>query len=118
MDARSPLALILLGQPTLRRRLKLGAFAALDGRIGLRYHLPGLPLEETIAYLAHHLKIAGRTDPLFTDDAAALIHQTSRGVPRTVNNLAIQALIAAYADNKGLVDETAAKTAVAEVTNE
>ena len=28
MDSASPLALLLLGQPTLRRRIKLGAFAA------------------------------------------------------------------------------------------
>lgn len=29
MDAVAPLSLVLLGQPTLRRRLRLGAFAAL-----------------------------------------------------------------------------------------
>jgi hypothetical protein len=33
MDARSPLTLILLGQPTLKRRLKQGHFAALDQRM-------------------------------------------------------------------------------------
>lgn len=116
MDARSPLTLVLLGQPTLRRRLKLGHFAALDQRVGLRYHLPGLPLEETAGYLKHHLSLAGRSDPLFSDDAVALIHQTSRGIPRAINNLAVQALIATYADGKGIVDETAAKTAIGEVT--
>lgn len=118
MDARSPLSLILLGQPTLRRRLKLGHFAALDQRISLRYHLDGLPLDETIAYLKHHLSLAGRTDPLFSDDAINLIHQTARGIPRAINNLAVQALIAAYADGKGLIDEQAAKTAVTEVTSD
>jgi type II secretory pathway predicted ATPase ExeA len=117
MDSRSPLTLILLGQPTLRRQLKLGRFAALDQRIGLRYHLDGLPLDETVAYVKHHLAIAGRSDPLFSDDALALIHQTSRGIPRAINNLAVQALIAAYADGKGIVDEQAAKTAVTEVTD-
>lgn len=118
MDARSQLGLVLLGQPTLRRRLKLGHFAALDQRIALRYHLPGLPHEETTAYLAHHLKIAGRSDPLFSDDATALIHHTARGIPRAVNNLALAALIAAYAHNKAIVDEAAARTAVTEVTAE
>ena len=116
MDAASPLTLILLGQPTLRRRLKLGHFAALDQRIGLRYHLTGLPLDETAGYLAHHLRLAGRSDPLFSDDAVAVIHRTSRGIPRAVNNLAVQALIAAYADGKGIVDESSATTAVTEVT--
>lgn len=118
MDARSPLALVLLGQPTLRRRLKLGHFAALDQRIALRYHLPGLTPAETAGYLTHHLTLAGRSDPLFSDDAVALIHHTSRGIPRAINNLAVQALIATYADGKGIVDEQAAKTAVTEVTSD
>jgi type II secretory pathway predicted ATPase ExeA len=116
MDSRSSLGLILLGQPTLRRRLKQGHFAALDQRIGLRFHLDGLPLDETAAYIAHHLTLAGRSDPLFSDDAIALIHQTSRGIPRAINNLAVQALIAAYAHSKGIVDETSARAAITEVT--
>ena len=118
MDARSPLALVLLGQPTLRRRLKLGHFAALDQRIALRYHLDGLPLDETASYLAHHLKISGRSDALFSDDAVALIHHTARGIPRAINNLALAALIAAYAADKAIIDEACAATAVAEVTAE
>jgi type II secretory pathway predicted ATPase ExeA len=115
MDARSPLALLLLGQPTLRRRLKLGHFAALDQRITLRFHLDGLDLADTAAYLKHHLSLAGRTDPIFSDDAIGLIHTTSRGIPRAINNLAVQSLIATYADGKGIVDEQAARTAITEI---
>lgn len=118
MDSASPLACLLVGQPTLRRRIKLGAFAALDQRIALRYAIPGLDLTETNTYLAHHLAIAGRSDTLFSDDAVTLIHHTARGLPRAVNNLAIQALIAAYAANKGIVDQSSARAAVAEVTTE
>ncbi len=55
---------------------------------------------------------------MFSDDAVALIHQVSRGLPRAVNNLAIQALVAAYATNKTIVDESSARAAVAEVTAE
>ena len=40
---------------------------------------------ETGSYLRHHLALAGRSDTLFSDDATALIHQTSRGYPRAVN---------------------------------
>lgn len=116
LDTRSPFACLLLGQPTLRRRLKLGTMAALDQRIALRYHLDGMTLEETASYLRHHLQLAGRSDPLFSDDAIALIHQTSRGIPRGINNLALQALVAAFADGKGVVDESAARAAVTEVT--
>ncbi len=83
-DSVAPLTGLLLGQPTLRRRIKLGAFAALDQRIALRYALPAMTEPETRDYLTHHLKLAGRSDQLFSDDAAALIHQTSRGLPRAV----------------------------------
>jgi type II secretory pathway predicted ATPase ExeA len=118
MDARSPFACLLIGQPTLRRRIKMGTLAALDQRIALRYHLGGMDLGETVSYITHHLQLAGRSDQMFTDDAIGLLHQTARGIPRAVNNLAIQALVAAFVDGKGLVDESAARAAVTEVTSD
>jgi type II secretory pathway predicted ATPase ExeA len=116
MDSNSPFACLLIGQPTLRRRIKLGVLAALDQRIGLRYNMPPMTDQETSSYLRHHLALAGRSDPLFSDDATTLIHQTSRGYPRAVNNLALQSLIAAFAADKTIVDESSTRTAVAEVT--
>ncbi len=118
MDSASPLTCLLIGQPTLRRRLKLGDMAALDQRITLRYTMPGLDPDETRAYITHHVRFAGRSDTLFSDDAIDLIHTTARGLPRAVNNLAIQALIATYAQNKTIVDHAAARTAITEVTTE
>ena len=118
MDSKTPFATVLIGQPTLRRMIKLGVLAALDQRIALRYAMPGMTAEETASYINHHLKLAGRTDPLFSDDAITAIHQAARGLPRAVNNLAIQALIAAYADRKAIVDEASARIAVTEVTSD
>lgn len=118
MDSHSPFACLLVGQPTLRRRIKLGTFAALDQRIALRYTLTAMSDAETKSYLAHHLALAGRADTLFSEDATALIHQVGRGTPRAVNNLAVQALVAAFAAGKAIVDESAARAAVTEVTAE
>ena len=118
MDSTSPFACLLVGQPTLRRRIKLGMFAALDQRIALRYTLAPMAPTDTAGYLRHHLTLAGRSDPLFSDDATALIHQTSRGLPRAVNNLAVQSLIAAFAADKAIVDESSTRAAVTEVTTE
>jgi len=118
MDSHSPFACLLVGQPTLRRRIKLGTFAALDQRIALRFAMPAMTSQETSGYVAHHLKLAGRSDTLFSDDALALVHQVSRGLPRAVNNVALQSLVAAYAAKKAIVDESAARAAVAEVTAE
>jgi type II secretory pathway predicted ATPase ExeA len=118
MDSQSPFACLLIGQPTLRRKIKLGVLAALDQRIALRYHMTGMTSEETTGYLRHHLALAGRSDTLFSDDATTLIHTTSRGCPRAINNLAIQSLPAAFTANKTIVDESSARTAAAEVTTE
>jgi hypothetical protein len=57
--------------------------------------MTGMTPDETAGYLRHHLTLAGRSDPLFTEDAINLIHTSARGKPRSVNNLALAALIAA-----------------------
>jgi hypothetical protein len=71
---------------------------------------------ETGDHLSHHLTLAGGADQLFSDDDAALIHQTSRGLPRAVNNIALQALVVTYATNKTIVEQAVIRAAVAEVT--
>ena len=118
MDQTAPFCLLLLGQPTLRHRLRRGAFTALDQRIAVRYAIAGLSAKETTSYVQHHLALAGRSDTLFSDDAIGLIHEVSRGLPRQVNNLAVASLIAAFAQDKAIVDESSARAAVAEVSAE
>ncbi len=118
MDSASPFALLLVGQPTLARQLRLGIFAALDQRIATRYQLAPLDLGEAATYLRHHLALVGRTDPLFADDAVARLHKASLGLPRALNNAAIAALIAAASAGKALVDDDCAKKAVAELTRD
>lgn len=79
--------------------------AALDQRLGLRYTVAPTTDTEINSYLRQHLKLAGRDDTLFSDDASALIHQISRGYPRAVDNVAVPALVAAFAADKAIVDE-------------
>ena len=100
MDSRSPAAVVLIGQPLLRRRLQQGTMAALDQRITLRVHMEGMDLSETLGYVRHHASLVGRSDALFSDDAVAVIHHASRGLPRAVNNLALQGLVATFADRQ------------------
>lgn len=119
MDAFSPLSILLIGQPDLRRRIKVGDMAALDQRIQLRYHFPtpALGPDETKKYIEYHVSLAGRgTDVLFSDDAITAIHNHARGIPRAINNLGIAALLAGYTTNKHIIDESSARTAIAEAT--
>ncbi|MDR2453746.1 MAG: AAA family ATPase [Bifidobacteriaceae bacterium] len=114
MDSASTFALVLVGQPTLRRRLRLAVLAALDQRVGVRYQMGPMCPEETAGYVRAHLARAGRDQPLFADDAIAEIHQASRGWPRAVNNLAVAAMVAAYAAGKAIVDKDSALAAAVE----
>lgn len=116
MDSSSPFAGLLIGQPTLATRLRQGIFAAVDQRISVRYSLAPMDLSESISYLRHHLDLAGRSDALIADDAAARLHRYANGIPRALNNAATAALMAAAADGKGIVDDVCAKRAVAELT--
>ncbi|EUA50458.1 AAA domain protein [Mycobacterium xenopi 3993] len=115
MDSGSPFAVILVGQPSLRHRLRLGVLAALDQRIAVRYTIAGMSGADTADYIRHHCKIAGRADTLFSEDAIGLIHNASRGHPRAVNNLALHALTAAFAADHAIVDEKAARIAISEI---
>ena len=102
--------MLLIGQPTLRRRLKLAVLSAVDQRVT---QSPGWELATRPITSGKHLKFAGRSDPLFSDDAIHAIHLASRGYPRAVNNPAVTALIATYAADKAIVDLAAAKSAIA-----
>jgi type II secretory pathway predicted ATPase ExeA len=53
---------------------------------------------------------------LFSDDAVRAIHAHARGMPRAINRLAVNALLAAYTASKTIADESAARTAIAEDT--
>ena len=116
MDSGAPFAALLIGQPTLRHRLRLGVLAAPGQRIAVRYTLTGMSPADTTGCIRHHTKIAGRADPLFSDDAITLIHNTSRGHPRAVNSLAIHSLTAAFAAGKAIVDEKSARIAITETS--
>ncbi len=64
MDSKTPFATVLLGQPTLRRMIKLGVLAALDQRIAVRYQMTGMTADETGSYIRHHLQHSGRDGDL------------------------------------------------------
>lgn len=93
MDSRVPFLLVLIGQPDLRDKLKRRMHEPLNQRIALRYHMAGvIDDEEARAYVLHHLKLAGRMDPLFEDQAFSMLRQLGQGLPRKMGNLAVGAM--------------------------
>lgn len=96
LDDRNLLSLVLIGQTELRERLNKKPYKALRQRIGMQYHLGPLTAEEVAAYVQHRLGIAGRSEPLFDDQALALLFEYSEGIPRRINTIAGNALVEGF----------------------
>ncbi len=48
--------------------------------------------DEARDYILHHLKLAGRIDPLFEDQAYSMLRQLGQGLPRKMGNIALAAM--------------------------
>jgi general secretion pathway protein A len=93
MDSKLPFLLVLIGQPDLRETLKRRIHEPLNQRITLRYHMAGIQTDEEAGdYISHHLKLAGRTEPLFEEQAISMLKQLGQGLPRKIGNLAHSAM--------------------------
>ncbi|MGH9624784.1 MAG: ExeA family protein [Bryobacteraceae bacterium] len=103
-DRQSPLTVILMGQPTLRHRLKSPNFDALRQRLRYRYCLEGLDQDETINYIQLRLTAAGLSPEVFTPEALLVVFQVSEGVLRRINNLCSLVLLKAKARKRAMVD--------------
>ncbi len=105
-DANSLLTLVLIGQPDLAAKLRFAPYQALNQRFAVRYSLPPLDLQETAAYVKHHLRLAGFLNQLFADSFVADLHHHAKGVPRLINNICRAALLLGATENKQILDET------------
>jgi general secretion pathway protein A len=92
------LHVILLGQPELNKILKEPRFRPLKQRITVRYHLRPLNFQETKEYIIYRLKRAGsRNISLFDNNAIKEIYRYSKGLPRLINIVCDNALLAGFA---------------------
>lgn len=96
------ITLILAGQPELQA--KVDTHKPLAQRLALRCHLEQLNAEDTAAYVAHRLAVAGRSEPVFDADALRAIHDASGGIPRRINHVCSMSLLLAYHRQLLLVD--------------
>jgi len=107
------LHLVLIGQPELAARA--ARFPELAQRITMRFHLRPLSFAETGSYIGHRLRVAGASQPLFTDGAVAEIYRHTGGVPRLINIACAHALFLAAAAGRSQVDAAAAASAAREI---
>jgi general secretion pathway protein A len=93
------LQIVLTGQPELRDVLNNPDLRQLKQRVALRCVIKPLPnVEETDRYITSRLLVSGaaRTD-MFSPEAIDYIYRCTEGIPRNINNLCDNALLAGYA---------------------
>jgi general secretion pathway protein A len=113
-DSAKLLQVVLTGQPELRDVLNDPALRQLKQRVALRCEIRPLPsVGETEKYVRSRLETASaqRTD-IFTPAAIDFIYRCSEGIPRQINNLCDNALLAGFAAGepyvtRALVEEVA-----------
>jgi general secretion pathway protein A len=114
LDDQNLLSVVLIGQPELDARLDRQAYAPLRQRIGMRYSLGPLSLEETIDYIEHRIRVAGGSRNPFSRGAMTEIHTLSGGIPRLINTLATTALLDAFGEDAETIEPSRVAAAARE----
>jgi general secretion pathway protein A len=113
-DAAKQLQIVLTGQPELRDVLNNPDLRQLKQRVALRCEIKPLPnIEETERYVKARLLVAGaaRTD-IFSPGAIDYIFRCAAGIPRQINNLCDNAMLAGFASglhtiSRAVIEEVA-----------
>ena len=103
-DSQHKITFVLCGQPELRATLKFSRYQALKQRIRLFFHMEGMSLQETCAYIDHHITAAGKPTSIFADDAKSDVHRCSEGIPRRVNLICYRSIVNAALNEINIID--------------
>ena len=92
------LQIVLSGQPELEETLRDPRVRQLRQRISIWCKTQLLTSDQTQAYIAKRLHIAGASQPVLSPEAAQLVHHYSKGIPRVTNLICEHAMIRAYVE--------------------
>jgi general secretion pathway protein A len=96
-DKEKLLQIVLVGQLNLKDLLRSPELRQLDQRVSIRLELKPLTREETSAYIAHRLTIAGGGAVVrFAPRALDLVYRYTSGIPRLINLVCDRALLGGY----------------------
>ena len=93
-EEKRMLSLLLIGTRELDATLT--THAGLHQRIDVRVQLRSLSLDDTAAYLAHRIGVAGGQTELLSSVTVETLYKFGRGRPRLTNTLADNALFESY----------------------
>jgi len=103
-DSKSRITIIFCGQNEFLDIIKSDVLTSLRRRIRVRYIFKSLSIEETLAYIDHHFKLAGLQKAIITDDCKTEIFKLSKGNISNINNICFDLLIAAVNLRKDIIE--------------
>jgi len=105
MDSEDRFSFILSGSQKLALQIREPQNEALRQRITFSHNLRGFTIEDARQYIHFHLERAEGPKELFADNAVQLIFHWAKGIPRVINQLALQAIIRAAVQGVHTIDE-------------
>ncbi len=115
-DTEKLIQIVLVGQPEVDTLLARPDMRQVSQRVALRARLAAFSAEESVDYIEHRLRIsgAGELAQIMSPSAAWLIVEAAGGIPRIINILADNALIAGFAAGQRPLGSQLAARAVGE----
>lgn len=108
--------IVMIGQPELEEKLADPALRQLRQRITVRSHLGPLDEGEVGRYVSHRLDMAGAMGRImFEPKALHLAYRYSGGIPRLINAVCDNALLAGYVAGQWSIDAGCMKRAIAQL---
>ena len=97
-DTEKLIQIVLVGQPEVDTILARRDMRQVNQRVALRARLGAFSIEESFDYIDHRLRVsgAGEMTQVMSASAAWLIAEAAGGIPRRINILADNALIAGF----------------------
>lgn len=109
------LQIVLIGQPVLLTRLEAPMLRQLNQRIGTRAILNPMQPDESVAYIEHRLRTRnGNAKKIFSRSALNQIADHGRGIPRCINVMCHNAMLAAYSTGQHSVTAKMVKEVIQE----
>lgn len=94
VDGQQLLQIFLVGQEELRDLVSAPTLVQLRQRVIAATHIDPLSSTETREYIKHRLRRVGwEGNPLISNQAFAMIHRFSRGIPRQINQICSRLLL-------------------------
>jgi len=101
LNNRFLMTIILLGQPELRSKVR--EIEQIDQRIAIKYHLTPFDFDEISEYIIFRQTKAGRKENAFSGEAIEKIYESSKGIPRKINNLCDLSLLIGFSTKEKII---------------